>query len=151
MKIEDYVKCNIDKNELPLNMPEFYKEVLSAWFSLKSEPKTANNICREVIWNNRFIEIANHTIYNRKLYENGMIYIDVILDDNGIFLPFETLADTFGNHFSAYYYTCLKDAIPKSWRTLIKENNNFNINQRGNSLSRLTKQKICLNFAFFMF
>ena len=49
MKVEDYVKCNIDKNELPLNMPEFYKEVLSAWFSLKSEPKTANNIPREVI------------------------------------------------------------------------------------------------------
>ena len=105
MKVEDYVKCNIDKNELPLNMPEFYKEVLSSWFSLKSEPKTAKKKRCEVMWNNRFIKIANHTIYNKKLYENGMIYIDDILDDNGFFCHLkhlQTHLETISQHTTTH-------------------------------------------------
>ena len=75
MKLYDYLKCNINPNNLSKKLPDFYKEVLQAWFSLKSEPTKLPSIQREVLWNNRFIMIANKSVFNENLYQNGLIFI----------------------------------------------------------------------------
>ncbi len=39
-------------------MPKFYKDICNEWFMLHStEPVTASELKREIMWNNRFIII----------------------------------------------------------------------------------------------
>ena len=52
MTLTDYLKCNIEKNDIPDTMPQFYQNVLNAWLSLKEEPTSASDVQREVIWHN---------------------------------------------------------------------------------------------------
>ena len=49
MELNDYVKGYIDECEWPTNLPNFYKEVLTIWFSSKAEPKTITDMQREII------------------------------------------------------------------------------------------------------
>ena len=133
MGLEDYLKCNINPDKLPSNLPSFYQEVLSSWFSLKLEPKTHHEIQREVLWNNRYIQIENKCIFIKKLYENGVIYINDLLENNQI-LSYERLIAKYGNHITMYNYMCLKDAIPLKWRRILKNNNLLQINPKNETV-----------------
>ena len=42
MDLQDYLKCNVEPIALPPDLPKFYNIVLSAWFSIKTEPKTTD-------------------------------------------------------------------------------------------------------------
>ena len=44
MGLKDYLKCNINPDKLPSNLPSFYQEILSSWFSLKLELKSHHEI-----------------------------------------------------------------------------------------------------------
>ena len=127
MKLQDYLKCNINPNNLSKKLPDFYKEVLQAWFSLKSEPTKLPSIQREVLWNNRFIMIANKSVFNKKLYQNGMIFINDLLE-NGNLLSYNQLIQKYGNHITFFNYISLLDAIPQKWRNLMKNNTILKIN-----------------------
>ena len=63
MKLNDYLKCNTDADDLPKDIPKFYQEILQAWFSMKEEPQTSADIQREVLWHNKYIKIGNKTIF----------------------------------------------------------------------------------------
>ena len=46
------------KNIIKLDLSQFYKNVLEIWQEIQShEPKEANDIKKEIIWNNQFITI----------------------------------------------------------------------------------------------
>ena len=130
MDLKDYLKCNIEHTDLPVELPMFYKQVLSAWFSIKTEPKNTDEVQREIIWTNKYIKVGTKTLFNKKLYENGLIYIKDLLEDNGNLISYETLIQQFGNNMTPYNYICLKHAIPKRWRKLLKSNNIININPK---------------------
>ena len=52
--------CNYDVKKLPkLPLSQFYKDVLNIWQEIHShdEPKNAQEIKKELIWNNQFITI----------------------------------------------------------------------------------------------
>ena len=131
MPIECFLKCNPSVDSLPKTLPQFYTDIFLAWFSLKHEPLTIRDVKREIIWNNKFIQIDKKSLFNKSLYDNGMIFINDFIDDNGKFLTYQSLVDTFGPFITNYDYICLKDAVPKSWRkiltsetTIIMEPNN---------------------------
>ena len=123
MDMKDYLKCSIESTAISLNLPPFYKEVLNAWFSLKAEPKTIEEVQREILWNNKYVKIDEKSLFNKKLYENGLIYINDLLEDNGNIVSYEMLTQSFGNCITPYNYICLKHAIPKKWRAMLKSNN----------------------------
>ena len=100
---------------MPNDLLIFYHKVLSAWFSL--------------LWNNRYIKIANQSIFIKKLYENGLIFINDLLENINL-LSYERVIEKYGNHITMYYYMCIKDAIPLKWHSIIKNNNLLYVNQK---------------------
>ena len=140
MGLEDFLKCNIDPDNLPNNLPAFYQEVLSSWFSLKLEPLTQHEIQREVIWNNRYIKIGNQSIFIKKLYENGLVYINDLLENNTL-LSYERVIAKYGNYITMYNYMCLKDAIPLKWRQVLKNINLLQVNPKNETIYIKLKTK----------
>ena len=67
MSFDHFLKCNLNPNGLPRNLPQFYKSILLSWFALKQEPLTVADVQREVIWNNKFITINNKSLFNKDL------------------------------------------------------------------------------------
>ena len=66
----------------------------------------------------------------KELYENGLIYIKELLEDNGNLISYETLTQNFENDMSPYSYVCLKHAIPRGWRKLLQGNITINVNPK---------------------
>ena len=128
MPLEHYLKCNPDPNDLPRNLPTFYKLILSSWFALKQEPSTIANVQREIIWNNKFITVNNKSLFNKNLYREGLIFVNDLIDNNGSFISHQTLVNTFGNNINFFEYICLKDAIPQKWRQLLRHQTPINMN-----------------------
>ena len=85
MSFDHFLKCNLNPNCLPRNLPQFYKSILLSWFALKQEPLTVADVPREVIWNNKFITINNKSLFNKDLYNEGFIFINDIIQNNGKF------------------------------------------------------------------
>ena len=128
MSVDHYLKCNPPTKNLPKKLPIFYKSILSSWFALKQEPSNASDVQREVVWNNRCITVNNKCLFNKVLYEQGLIFVNDIIDNNGSFISHETLVNMFGNNIGFYDYICLKDAIPIKWRQLLRNQNTIDMN-----------------------
>ena len=127
IKFEHYLKCNVDPLAISQNMPNFYKEVLSAWFSLKKKPFLVNEIQREVLWYNKYITINKKSIFKKKMYENGVVFLNDILDDANKLLNYAAFTMKFGNCISEYDYMCLRDAIPHEWRNTLTTNTHLQL------------------------
>ena len=85
---------------------------------------------REILWNNKYIKIDEKSLFDKKLYEHGLIYINDLLEDNGNIISYEVLTQSYGNSITPYNYICLKHAIPQKWRAMLKSNNRMNINPK---------------------
>jgi len=130
MDLKDYLKCSLESTDLPPNLPQFYREVLSDWFAIKKEPKHSDEVQREILWNNKYIKIDSKSLFNKKLYENGLIFINDLIEDNGNVITYDRLIQKFGNNITQYRYICLVHAIPKRWRTMLKKDHTININPK---------------------
>ena len=77
--------------DIPTKLPEFYQNIMIAWFNLKNEPSTTTDIKREIIWFNKYIKVNNSTIYNAKCYANGLRFINDIIDITGNFISYNMI------------------------------------------------------------
>ena len=84
------LQCNYNfKNLLRLDLPQFYKDVLETWQTLQlHEPKEANDIKKELIWNNQFITIDDKSFFFNSWHKSGVNQIADLLDENNKFLTF---------------------------------------------------------------
>ena len=130
MSLIDYLKSNqiLTRMGFRLICLYFLKNILADWFSLKEEPTVVADVQREVLWNNQHIKIGNKSLFNKTLYNNGLLYINDIINREGKFLTHVELTYKFGNHITLYNYTCLKDAIPKKWRKMLVNYNILDLN-----------------------
>ena len=67
---EIFLKCSFDPDKLPAHIPSFYRQILCAWFFLKSDPKDICDIQREVIWLNKHILINDQEIFRLSFSRN---------------------------------------------------------------------------------
>jgi hypothetical protein len=130
LKFDEFLKCSLQIQDIDKKMPLFYKEIFTYWFELKTAPITKFDIQREVVWNNRHIQIGNKTVYYETLYNNGVVYIKDLLDQQGNLLSYRELTNKYGIHISSYNYMCLIDAIPRQWKFLLKNNEDIMIEPR---------------------
>ena len=70
----DYIKCNYDPSCLPLDIPNFYRQVFFAWFELK-DLDTIEQKASSLLWFNRDIKINGKMMWKSKWYEKGIKYI----------------------------------------------------------------------------
>ena len=66
MSLQDYLKCSVDTALLPNNISHFYKDILGHLFTLKEEPSSIEEIHREFIWNNKFIQVELECVFSNR-------------------------------------------------------------------------------------
>ena len=103
----------MDPEELPIDFPQFYRQVLHSWFTLKnitvSKPEDI------VVWNNMSVKINRKTVFYKKWYDKGVFYLKDLLNKNGRMLTFEDFKNKFDINCHKMQYMSLVDAIPLSW------------------------------------
>lgn len=134
MDMADFFKCSIKPQDLPDMIPEFYRQVLYAWFDLKEEPVSVSDVQREVIWFNRCMKINNEYIFHQKLYKAGLVFINDLLDVNGSILPKLGFENKFSVEIPYFFYMSLVDAIPTRWRTMINKNQVIPLNPKAEAI-----------------
>ena len=104
MDLNDFLNCDYDHLMLPHNIPNFYRQVLFAWFEYKSISNVKKNISQISIWFNRNIMVANKVAWKPIWYSRGIKYISDLLDNDGNFLSCKEFEEKYGlpNSFLDY-------------------------------------------------
>ena len=109
-----------DVNQVFPKAPEFWKHVMHGWFNTTMhEPTNKQEIKDQIIWFNSNLQIGNKPTFNRKLYKEGLIKIQDILDDSDDLLSFTEFGEKFKTKDYVFYYG-LKNAIPWYWKEMLK-------------------------------
>ena len=116
-----FLNCNYNPNDLPLEIPTFYRQILFSWFFLKEEPQNFIEIRRETLFFNRYISIDGKYIFYPELMQNGLQYIDDLITEDGLLVSYEEFCLKFGNSLSPFQFMSVIDAIPNKWRLMLKE------------------------------
>ena len=86
MKLTDMLKCSINPNDIAVDIPTFYKQILADWYEIKASPKSAFDVRREIIWYNKYIQINGNCVFQKSLYDKGIITLHNLLLENGTFM-----------------------------------------------------------------
>ena len=90
--------------------------------------KKAVDVRKQVVWYNKEILMEKKPFMLRMLYTKGIIHINDLLDDDGHFLELNVLSRKYDVTISTMSFNSIKDAIPKTWRKLVKQSSGININ-----------------------
>ncbi len=80
------LSLSLNPKDLHTNMPQFYKEILTSWYSLKRNPCAKSEILDEVLWYNKDIIVDNSMIFYPKMYDKNIIRLKDIIKENGQFM-----------------------------------------------------------------
>ena len=130
LSINHYLMCTINPKHIVHPILTFYRQVLTAWFELYKEPTTLKEVLSEVIWLNKNILVADNTIFYKKFYKKGIVYIRDIIDQSGTFLSVEAVNEKYEVKFDFVTYAGLIKAIPNKWKQIInlgKGKTNFTV------------------------
>jgi len=117
---KDLLMHNFDVKRISnsVNIPPFYLNALSLWSEINSvDPDDVNEVCKQSIWNNKFILINNVSVYYAKFDEAGFHTIYDFFEDG------HTIKDISGdnrfNRVDILKWYGLISAIPKHWREIL--------------------------------
>jgi hypothetical protein len=122
----DIFKGNMLCKEKPAGFPDFYWQILQAWFETKDLTKldeTPVNIRKECLWLNKYIVNKDLVFFWKDWHESGINIIHDITHEDGSFLDINEIQRKYGIKCSFLKYNRLKDSIPNKWRKLIKTQN----------------------------
>ena len=100
---------------------DFYKEML-IWFSETfpmKPPADGNAVRRQIIWYNKDICIDRNVVCYKRLYKNGIKYIDDITDTRGQILSHQNFVERHRVRPGPLQYMSLIRAIPRNWKRLL--------------------------------
>ena len=123
INIKHLLKCLIDPNDLSNDIPNFYRQILYAWYQLSELPASGLDIRRQIIWYNKYIKIDEKCIFYKQFYNKGIYCINDILNENGALLTHQQCSSKYDLHIDTLKYLGIISAIPKPWRKLLKECN----------------------------
>jgi len=81
----------------------------------------------EYLWCNKFIIAAGKPLLYRNMYNAGVVYINDIVDNYGRFKNIKDVNNSFNVNLNIMQYNTLKDAVPASWRLLLKQSKPINV------------------------
>jgi hypothetical protein len=123
LKGKDTFKCNMLCKDKPLNFPDFYWEMLKCWFEVKNITQITPNapdVRRESLWLNKNITVNEKELRSGLWEKSGINIIHDIVNEHGIFLLPEEIEAKFNIKCNVLKYNTLKDAIPETWRKILK-------------------------------
>ena len=105
-------------------LPPVYREILTAWSDLnQTSPKSAQEIQKEILWNNRLITVDGKSIWWKDWFNQGIRRMRGLLGPAGKILSFVELRSKYD--IQDWSYMTLIDAIPPHWRKLIKTDTQY--------------------------
>jgi hypothetical protein len=114
-------QCSLDMSKLRKWMPIFYLQVFEAWEKSKVDPEgDPFKIRREILWQNKYINIKKKEMFYEDWYKNGIVLYHDIIDEKGEFKSEEKLQAEFKVKIKVMDYNSLKLAIPRSWKEQVK-------------------------------
>ena len=120
MRLDDILKCSINPNDIILDIPSFYRQILVAWYELRSSPNSALDVRREIIWYNKNIQINGTCLFQKSLYDKGICLLNDLLHENGAFMSYEQFLEKYNVKLNFLKYIALIDAIPQRWKAILK-------------------------------
>jgi len=67
-------------------------------------------------------------IFVKKMYDNSILFINDILDEQGFFMDINELNRMFSRNIGIMFYNSLKDAIPRKWRNNVRNSPLIDLN-----------------------
>ena len=129
MPWNEFCRSNFDTDFLNDDTPLFYKQLLQYWFDFyATKPEGVTEILSECIWYNKYITVDNAPIFYKNAYANGLKYINDVLDDTGKVLSRNNLNEKFDIDLSIMSYNSLYSAIPRLWKTVVKNTERIEVN-----------------------
>ena len=116
--LAQFINCSYRIEDIPSNLPRFYKQMLEIWYQIKKECKS--NLNKQSLWFNEHILCNKKTLFYKDFYAKNMIYITDIISENR-FMSFEEAKHKFNlNNGDFLQYLTVVKSIPDGWISIIK-------------------------------
>ena len=91
----------------------FWKDVLISWIRLREKTKICSwsEYITQPLWYNKYLQIGNKPTFDRDWYDNGIKYINDMIDDNGDILTLQTLQMRYNFTPNIMMYLGIKHAL----------------------------------------
>ena len=97
--------------------PTFYREIHKYWAEIHNfEPTTYEDICSEIIWKNQFIHIQKKHFLWQRWKNKGILTIDNLLDDSGLFLSHVDINEKYDLNCNFLDVLQIRQSLPYKWR-----------------------------------
>jgi hypothetical protein len=98
------LKCKPSVEFIQNKQSVFYEQVLRIWLNFHARNPSKDNICKEIIWNNKFILIDKKIVNTNYIRwkQHGILYVKNLLHDDGTFLDMFELSQKYGLPFRLY-------------------------------------------------
>ena len=118
-----HINKNFDQKRIPKNIPDFYKSILIAWSKISDETcNSPNAVYNQHLWNNKHIQIEGKSVLYKEFSEKNINKIFDLCDRDGEFnWEHAKMRGLVNKDFLKW--AGIVHAIPKEWKTLLKENN----------------------------
>ena len=115
------INCNCDIDTLQVGIL-LYVEVLKHWQTTQDTTRSETSVTyEEVIWNNRKNLINGKLVFYKSWFDQNVIRIQYLLQEDGKFLSFKNVCNQFKFKTPFTLYFRLINSILTSWR-LVSEN-----------------------------
>ena len=141
MDLHEVLKLSVDSKLLSDDIPLFYRQMLYAWYSIKDEPNSINDILSEVLWYTKDVQINNTHVMYKDWYDKEIVYVyDILNNETGKFYTYNEFITKYNVKCSFLKYMSLIDSIPPKWKRIIKGSKDLVINFKRKML-QIVKRK----------
>ena len=135
------------EKQLPIKLPQFYKEVIHAWHLCgggNKAPQNATEIRQEIIWGNKHIQCKGKTLFFPNWHECNLNFVDDLLNEKGHFKSGEEIFSQLKNKTNwLMEYKIILKCIPRLWKEKIQDcNMNIKINKSFKPFLSIKNQQI---------
>ena len=116
------LQCHFDCRNLPISMPEFFKDCLDAWSTLtRKEVYSYEDIMNQFVWNNKYILREGKSLYHAFLHNTcGISKVGDLVSKDNIFPGSEKVLNANLTPSQYFLLMGVVSAIPNEWRPTIK-------------------------------
>jgi hypothetical protein len=116
-------KCSLSCMEKPIDIPDFYWQIIKSWNEVKTLTSNLNNpieIRRECLWLNKDIKIGKKEVNWDTWQNKGINLIHDIVKKDGSFMTNIEFEQKYDIKNDFLKFSALKDAIPPEWMKKLK-------------------------------
>ena len=115
--------CKYSTKYLHKSPTLFYKQILDFWYEFYSIEPNNKYVCKEIIWNNIFIQVNGRPISTHygELLSCGIRTMEDIGDQSGKTLLKHQLDAKYGVNINIMFYNSIIHAIPSKWKKIMTD------------------------------